>query len=244
MIGRNNAEHQDRGPDYSFLCAHTISDTSSADLSMSASSNPASDEENDMLIISLNRKIPLQHLNLMYLLDKELSESISTRYDDIVNMVYLTYGIRYDTNATQSILNMLKYERTSSALFTLENTRALINRYSNDNHFLTHASLNTIKPFTSICLSCKDPLKFQFKEKVNVFLSDAVENGVIYLARCCQTEYHSNSYIKDSKRFTTVHALHHQKYLHFGGKCVIGIDVLLRYASDLVNMVSTVSDGE
>jgi hypothetical protein len=209
---------------------------------MSASANTDSVDDNEMLIISLQRKISLQHLNLMYLLDIELSECICTKYDDIGNMVYLTYGIRYDVDTIQSILNMMKYRRISSTLYTLENTRQLINTYSNDPHFITQASLHTIRPFTLTCLSCKETLKMQFKEKVHVFLSDVVENGVIYSARCCQTEYRSNSFIKGAKRYATIDSLHNQKYIHFGGKAVLAIDVLLRYASELVNMVSVFDD--
>ncbi|CAM4830808.1 unnamed protein product [Rotaria magnacalcarata] len=70
------------------------------------------------------------------------------------------------------------------------------------------------------------------------FLTDRVENGIIYSAFCCHIEYHTNSYIKNSKRFVIPKSLYNQKYVTFGGKCVFSIEVLLRYASDLINMVS------
>ncbi|CAF4120079.1 unnamed protein product, partial [Rotaria magnacalcarata] len=68
------------------------------------------------------------------------------------------------------------------------------------------------------------------------FLTDRVENGIIYSAFCCHIEYHTNSYIKNSKRFVIPKSLYNQKYVTFGGKCVFSIEVLLRYASDLINM--------
>ncbi|CAF2151031.1 unnamed protein product [Rotaria magnacalcarata] len=70
------------------------------------------------------------------------------------------------------------------------------------------------------------------------FLIDRVENGIIYSAFCCHIEYHTNSYIKNSKRFVIPKSLYNQKDVTFGGKCVFSIEVLLRYASDLINMVS------
>ncbi len=138
----------------------------------------------------------------------------------------------------QSILNLLKSDQISSSLFSLENVNEIINNYSNDHHFLTLASPHVIKPFTLCCLDCQQPLKLYFKEKVNIFLMDHVDNGVTYSARCCHIEYHTNSYINSSKRFVTRKSLYNKKYIHFGGKCVLSIEVLLRYASDLISMVS------
>ena len=195
-------------------------------------------DDNEMFLISLNRRIPLKHLNLIYCLDNKLDESISTKYDDISNMIQLTYNVKYDCILIQSILNLLKLDQVSSPLFSLENTEQIISNYSMSHHFLTLASLNTIKPFTLCCLNCQQPLKLYFKEKVNVFLMDRVDNGVTYSAHCCHIQYHTNSYVKSSKRFAIRKSLYNQKYIHFGGKCVLSIDVLLRYNSDLISMVS------
>ncbi|CAF4776731.1 unnamed protein product, partial [Rotaria magnacalcarata] len=170
-------------------------------------------DENEIFILSLNRKIPLKHLNLMYSLDSKLNEFIRTKYDDISNMIQLTYNVKYDYDVNDLIYN-----------------------YSIDNHFLTLASPHTIQPFTLFCLSCQKPLKLVFKEKVNVFLLNRVDNGTIYYAYCCDTEYHTNSYVKRSQRFVIPKSLHNQKYITFGGKCVLHIDIVLRYASDLINM--------
>ncbi|UJR17414.1 hypothetical protein I4U23_004309 [Adineta vaga] len=172
----------------------------------------------------------------MYFLDCKLDELISKKYDDISNMVQLTYGVKYDGIMIQSILNLLKSDNTSLNLFSSHNVDKIINNYSEDHHFLTMASLHTIKPFTLSCLHCHLPLKLQFKEKVNVFLMDHIDNGVIFIARCCHIEYHTNSYIKGSKRYVNRQSLYNQKYIYFGGKCVLYIDVLLRYVSDLINM--------
>jgi hypothetical protein len=195
-------------------------------------------DDNEMFLILLNRQIPMKHLNLIYRLNSKLDESISTKYDDISNMIQLTYNVKYDCNLIQSILNLLKSDQISSTLFSLENTNQIINNYSNNHHFLTFASLHTIKPFTLFCLNCQQPLKLYFKEKVNVFLMDRVDNGVIYSAHCCHIQYYTNSYVKSSKRFVIRKSLYNQKYINFGGKCVLNIDVLLRYASDLISMVS------
>ncbi|CAM4835124.1 unnamed protein product [Rotaria magnacalcarata] len=193
-------------------------------------------DENEIFILSLNRKIPLKHLNLMYSLDSKLNEFIRTKYDDISNMIQLTYNVKYDCMMIQSILNLLKSNQISSTLFSLEDVNDLIYNYSIDNHFLTLASPHTIQPFTLFCLSCQKPLKLVFKEKVNVFLLNRVDNGTIYYAYCCDTEYHTNSYVKRSQRFVIPKSLHNQKYITFGGKCVLHIDIVLRYASDLINM--------
>lgn len=205
---------------------------------MNSTSNINNINDNEMFLISLNRRIPLQHLNLMYCLDSKLDELISTKYDDISNMIQLTYGVKYDGVVIQSILNLLKSNNISLTLFTLDNVDKIIKNYSTDHRFLTFASLHTIKPFTLSCLHCQQLLKLQFKEKINVFLMDHVDDGVIFIARCCHIEYHTNSYIKGSKRFVVRQSLYNQKYTHFGGKCVLHIDVLLRYASDLLNMAS------
>lgn len=206
---------------------------------MSSGINRIDVDEKEMLIISLNRAIPLNHLILMHRLDNELNECISTKYDDIRNIIYLKFGIYYATSTIQSILNLLKYEQSARSMFSLENTKELIEEYSNDHRFITHTSSHTITPFTLLCLSCRAPLKIQFKEKVNVFLNENVENGVIYSATCCLMEYYSNSFIKASKRFVTLESIYDKRYIHFGGKTVITIDVLMRYASDLINTVST-----
>ncbi|CAF1680399.1 unnamed protein product, partial [Adineta ricciae] len=192
--------------------------------------------DDELFLVSLNRRIPLQHLNLMFLLDSKLDELISLKYDDISNMVQLTYGVKYDGSMVESILNLLKSDNISSHLFSSHNVDKIISNYSRDHHFLTKASLHTIKPFTPSCLHCHLPLKLQFKEKINVFLMDHVDDGVIFAARCCHIEYHTNSYIKNSKRYVLRESLYNQKYIHFGGKCVLHIDVLLRYVSDLINM--------
>jgi len=195
-------------------------------------------DENEMLIISLNKKIPLQHLNLVNQLDVELDDCITTKYDDISNMVNLAFQVKYDASLIQSILNLLKSKQTSLSLFAQIDTKVLINDYSNNHRVLTLASLHNIKPFTLQCLNCKKPLKLHFKEKINVFHIDRVENGIVYVAHCCQMDYYPNSFVKMSKRLVTPTSVHNQKYIHFGGKCVLTIDLLLRYASDLVNMVS------
>jgi hypothetical protein len=67
-----------------------------------------------------------------------------------------------------------------------------------------------------------------------------VDDAVIFIARCCHIEYYTNSYRTNSKRFVIRSSLYNQKYINFGGKCVRHIDVLLRYASDLINMVRLV----
>lgn len=195
-------------------------------------------DDDERFLILLNRKIPMKHLNFIYCLDNKLDEFISTKYDDISNMVQLTYNIKYDSVLIQSILNLLKSDRISANLFSLENVNEIINSYSKDHHFLTLVSSHTIKPFISCCLNCQQPLKLCFKEKVNVFLMDHADNGVIYTAHCCRIEYHANSYITGSKRFAIRESLYNRDYIYFGGKCALGIDVLLRYASDLINMVS------
>ena len=125
----------------------------------------------------------MKHLNLIYCLHNKLDECISTKYNDISNMVQLTYDIKYDSVLIQSILNLLKSDQKSANLFSLENVNEIINNYSKNHHFLTLASPHTIKPFTSCCLACQQPLKMYFKEKVNVFLLDHVDNGVTYTAR-------------------------------------------------------------
>ncbi|CAF4893868.1 unnamed protein product, partial [Rotaria sp. Silwood1] len=63
---------------------------------MNPVSNISNIVDDEMFLISLNRRIPLQHLNLIYCLYSRLDELISTKYDDISNMVQLTYGIKYD----------------------------------------------------------------------------------------------------------------------------------------------------
>ncbi|CAF1654087.1 unnamed protein product, partial [Adineta ricciae] len=57
-----------------------------------------------------------------------------------------------------------------------------------------------------------------------------------FIARCCHVEYHTNSYVKGSKRYVSRQSFYNQKYIHFGGKCVLHVDILLRYVSDLLNM--------
>ncbi|CAF3281110.1 unnamed protein product [Rotaria socialis] len=203
---------------------------------MCSLTNIDSIDDNEIFIISLNRKIPLRHLNLMYCLDSKLEEFIRTKYDDISNMIQLTYNVKYDCVMIESILNLLKSNNISSSPFTLENANDIIRNYSMNHHFLSLASPNTIQPFTLICLNCQHPLKLLFKEKVNVFLLDRVDNGIIYSANCCHIEYHTNSYIKNSKRLVVHNSLHNQKYITFGGKCVLSIELLLRYASDLISM--------
>ncbi|CAF4094944.1 unnamed protein product [Adineta steineri] len=203
---------------------------------MNSNSNINNINDNEMLLISLNRRIPLQHLNFMCSLDSKLDELISTKYDDISNMVQLTYGVKYDGVMTQSILNLLKSDNIALNLFSLHNIDKIVNNYSRDHHFLTMASLHTIKPFTLSCLQCQQPLKLQFKERVNIFLMNHIDDGVIFIGRCCHIEYRTNSFIKGSKRFVIRQSLYNQTYIHFGGKCVLHIDVLLQYVSDLINM--------
>lgn len=204
---------------------------------MSSIDNANNFDDNERFLVLLNRKIPMKHLNLIYCLHNKLDEFISTKYDDISNMVQLMYNIKYDPVLIQSTLNLLKSDRISTNLFSLENVDEIINRYSKNHYFLTLASLHTIKPFTSCCLDCQQPLKLCFKEKVNVFLMDHVDSGVIYTARCCRIDYYANSYIRSSKRFVIRKSLYNRDYIHFGGKCALSIDVLLRYASDVTNMV-------
>ena len=205
---------------------------------MCSINNINSIDNSEMFLILLNRKIPMKHLNLIYCLDSKLDEFISTKYDDISNMIQLTYNVKYDSMLIRSILNLLKSNQISSTLFSLENVDQIINNYSKNHHFLTLASSHSIKPFTLLCLDCQQPLKLYFKEKVNVFLMDCVDSGVTYSARCCHIEYRTNSYIKSSKRFVSPKSLYNQQYINFGGKCVLSIEVLLRYTSELINMVS------
>ena len=195
-------------------------------------------DENEMFILSLNRNISIQHLNLVNQLDIELDDCISTKYNDISNIIQLTFGIKYESSFIESIINLFKSKRTSLSLFSQMDPRSLINNYSNNHYVLTLASLHTIKPFTLFCFVCSSPLKPQFKEKVNIFLIDRVENGVIYTARCCQIDYCSNSFVKASKRFVVPDSVQRKKYVYFGGKSVLSIDIILRYAADLVNLVS------
>ncbi|CAF1037840.1 unnamed protein product [Adineta ricciae] len=193
-------------------------------------------DDNEMFLISLNRHIPLKHLSLIHDLDRKLDECVSTKYDDISSMVQLTYNVKYDSIVIKSILNLLQSGHVSSSFFSLEDVHRIINIYSKNHYFLTFASLHTIKPFTLTCLFCQKPLKILFKERVNVFLNDRVEGGVTYTARCCYVQYYSNSYVKGSKRYVTPQSLYNQKYIHFGGKSVLTMDVVLQYNADLVNM--------
>lgn len=195
-------------------------------------------DDDETFILLLNRKIPLKHLNFMYCLDNKLNKCISTKYDDISNMTRLTYNVQYDSTTIESILNLLKSNHGSLNIFSLENINDIIHNYSINHHFLTHTSPHTIEPFTLSCLLCQQPLKLVFKEKVNVFLLDRIENGITYSAYCCQIEYNTSSYIKYTKRFVNSKSLSNQKYINFGGKCVITTEVLLRYVSDLISMVS------
>ena len=200
---------------------------------MCSINNINSIDNSEMFLILLNRKILMKHLNLICCLDSKLDEFISTKYDDISNMIQLTYNVKYDSMLIPSILNLLKSNQISSTLFSLENVDQIINNY-----FLTLASSHSIKPFTLLCLDCQQPLKLYFKEKVNVFLMDRVDSGVTYSARYCHIEYRTNSYIKSSKRFVSWKPLYNQQYINFGSKCVLSIEVLLRYTSELINMVS------
>lgn len=195
-------------------------------------------DDNEAFIILLNRKVPLKHLNLMYTLDNKLNELVSTKYTDISNIVQMTHDVKYDSTMIQTILNLMKSNHVCSNLFSLEDVNDIIRNYSLNHHFLTLATPHSIEPFTLFCFECQKPLKLHVKEKVNVFLVDRVDNGVTYFSRCCQTEYHVNSYIKGSKRIVVPESVYNQKYITFGGKCVIGMDLLLRYASDLLHMVS------
>ncbi|CAF4034484.1 unnamed protein product [Rotaria sordida] len=194
---------------------------------MNSNSHSNNVDDNEMFLVSLHRQIPLKHLNLIYFLDNKLDECISTKYEDISNIIQVTYRVKYNSTVIQAILNLLKSDQASSTLFSLENTNEIINNYSKDHHFLTFASLHTIKPFTLFCLFCQQPLKLQFKEKVNVFLIDRVDNGVIYSAHCCHVQYYPNSYVKSSKRYVIQQSLYNQKYVYFSGKSVLSIDVVL-----------------
>ena len=205
---------------------------------MSYTNNSNNVDDNEMFLISLNRQIPLNHLNLIHYLDDKLDECISTKYDDISNMVQLRYNVKYDRILIKTILNLLKSGQVSSSFFSLENVTQIIDDYSKNHYFLTFASLHTIKPFTSLCLCCQQPLKLYFKERINVFLIDRVDSGVIYAARCCYIQYYPNSYIKGSKRYVIEQSLYNQKYIYFGGKSVLSMDVVLQYSSNLINMVS------
>jgi hypothetical protein len=205
---------------------------------MNYKTNSNNVDDNEMFLISLNRQIPLKHLNLIHHLDDKLDECISTKYDDISNMVHLTYNVKYDRILIKTILNLLKSGQVSSSFFSLENVNQIIDDYSKNHYFLTFASLHTIKPFTSLCLCCQQPLKLYFKERVNVFLIDRVDSRVIYTARCCYIQYYPNSYVKGSKRYVIQQSLYNQKYIYFGGKSVLSMDVVLQYSSDLINMVS------
>jgi hypothetical protein len=194
-------------------------------------------DENEIFIVSLNRNIPIQHLNLVNQLDVELDDCILSKYIDISNMIDMVFGKKYDPSFIECILNLLKSKQIAFPLFSQVDAKVLINNYSNNHHVLTLSSLHTIKPFTSVCLNCGKSLKLQFKEKVNVFLIDRVENGTIYIANCCQIDYFPNSFLKMSKRFVVPGSIQNKKYIHFGGKSVLTIEIVLRYAADLVNLV-------
>ncbi|CAF2237018.1 unnamed protein product [Rotaria magnacalcarata] len=195
-------------------------------------------DENEIFIVSLNRNIPIQHLNLVNQLDVELDDCLLSKYIDISNMIDMVFGKKYDPSFIECILNLLKSKQIAFPLFSQVDAKFLINNYSNNHHVLTLSSLHTIKPFTSVCLNCGKSLKLQFKEKVNVFLIDRVENGTIYIANCCQIDYFPNSFLKMWKRFVVPGSIQNKKYIHFGGKSVLTIEIVLRYAADLVNLYS------
>ena len=205
---------------------------------MSFCNNVNNLDDNEMFIVSLNRQIPIKHLNLIYCLDNQLDECVITKYDDISNIVHSIYNTKYDSDFIKCIMNLLRSNQSSTNIFSLQNVDEIINEYSKNCHYITLASAYTIKPFALCCMDCRQALKLVFKEKVDVFLSDRVDSSVIFSARCCQIEYHTNSYIKYSKRFVVPKSLYNQRYVWFGGKCVVTIEVLLRYASELFNIVS------
>jgi hypothetical protein len=51
-------------------------------------------------------------------------------------------------------------------------------------------------------------------------------------------DYYPNSFVKISNRFVIPDPVQNRKYIHFGGKYVLSIELFLGNASDLVNMVS------
>ncbi|CAF4566289.1 unnamed protein product, partial [Didymodactylos carnosus] len=197
-------------------------------------------DKEEMYVVKLNRKIPMKHLSLVCLINNELDECLRTRIYDIVNIIELTYGVKYDCDLIQAVLVLLKRHKLEHKidLFSTENAKELIRGYSENECFITDASLHTIKPFTHVCLSCNQKLIVKFHQKVYVFTNDSVDNGVIYSGHCagCRIDYYSNSYDKGSKRVVVRQSLHSRKYVYIGGKNVYTTELLLRFASDLAYM--------
>ncbi|CAF1014875.1 unnamed protein product [Didymodactylos carnosus] len=155
-----------------------------------------------------------------------------------VLVVVVEYGVDYECVTVEMFLNLYKDQRHENKveLFCGQNVKELIYNYSNSIHFKTDASINMIKPFTNICLTCKKDLDLQIKEKVYVFTSEAVQKGMIYYGECCCVKYYPNAYVRRSRRIITLEALYGKKYLYLGGKNVYSIQLLLRYSSDVVHM--------
>ncbi|CAF1353062.1 unnamed protein product, partial [Didymodactylos carnosus] len=96
--------------------------------------------EQEMFIVVINRKIPLQHLNLIVNIDQFLDKCIKTKFDDICNILELTYHVKYEPGLIQTIPNLIKREGKIFDLFTCENINETISKYSNNPRFLTQAS--------------------------------------------------------------------------------------------------------
>ncbi|CAF0870499.1 unnamed protein product [Didymodactylos carnosus] len=165
--------------------------------------------EKEAYIVSLDRNIPLKHLNLMFNIDQRLYNCIKTKFQDISNIIQLLYHVEYKSDQIEAMINLLKRHKLHGQveLFPSESIGDLINNYSKNPYFSTHTSLHTIKPFTDICLTCQQPLELKFKEHVYVFKIETVENGCTYSARCCHVDYYSNGYVRGSKQFITRDAL-------------------------------------
>ncbi|CAF1510861.1 unnamed protein product [Didymodactylos carnosus] len=112
------------------------------------------DEKNvlneEIYITELNKRYKLVHVNLMYLLDYQLDDCISTKYADISNMVYTVYHVKYEAYQVKAVVNTLKSHKADGDkpdLFPLVDLKKLISDYCSNPYYDTEASLHTVKPF-------------------------------------------------------------------------------------------------
>ncbi|CAF1276353.1 unnamed protein product [Didymodactylos carnosus] len=148
-----------------------------------------------------------------------IDNCVSTKKQDIIDIINFRYGTRYSQRDIHPLLNAYKIMLVE--LYELASPVQIVQAFLYESKFLT-SFLN---------------LKIEFKEYVDLYTSDSIQQASVYQSKCqCGTMYDPNTYTYGSSRYVTSISILNQSSIYLGGKSAYKMEVLYDFADALKSM--------
>ena len=152
------------------------------------SSNFTLVDNDEIYIIILHRSFKIKVIQLINDLNNQFDKCIKTRVKDIFIIVNSTLNTNYTETTINEIIICLDNGEMKH-LFHTYNIDRLISNYASSTVTITEATLICLKPFTNMCIKCKNCLEIKFNRSIDAYNIDKIIKTGVYASFCSDCHF-------------------------------------------------------